>query len=257
MDTLLPSDTARRQPGKDMFTLALDLSSGTSIPTHHHREGQLLYASAGVLAVTTDHGCWVVPSNHGLWIPPNIPHWTRTIGASSIRTLYISPGQATLLHNGCVLVEVSPLLRELVIAALEIKGDISLTGRNAKLIDLLMEELVAAPVSSMYLPSPNGERLKGLCREIFLNGTLNWGLAECASFLNVNAKTVQRWFTTDLGMSFGAWRKQARLLVALEWLALGRNILEVSLEAGYSSPSAFSSMFRKEFGAPPSVFQMP
>lgn len=240
-----------------MFTLALDLSSGTSIPVHHHREGQLLYASSGVLAITTDQGCWVVPSNHGLWIPPNVPHWTRTIGVSAIRTLYISASQATHLHRGCALIEVSPLLRELVIAALKIKTECDLTGRNAKLIDLLMDEVIAAPVSSMYLPSPNGERLKGLCREIFVNGTLNWGLTECASYLNVNAKTVQRWFITDLGMSFGSWRKQARLLVALEWLALGKNILEVSLEAGYSSPSAFSAMFRKEFGVPPSTFQTP
>lgn len=225
MDISLPGFAARHQPCKDVFTLALDLSSETSIPVHSHREGQLLCASAGVLALTTNDGCWVVPSNHGLWIPPNTPHWTRIISASDIQTLYISPGQATLFHSDCVMVKVSALLRELLSAALEIKGDISLTGRNAKLIDLLMEELGTAPVSSMYLPCPNGERLKSLCRGIFLSGTLDWGLAECASFLNVNAKTVQRWFTTDLGMSFGAWRKQARLLVALKWLALGKTIL--------------------------------
>lgn len=257
MDTLPLSATARRQLDQSIYTSALDLSNGTSIPTHQHSEGQLLFAISGVLAVTTGQGCWVVPSNYGLWIPPNVPHWTRTIGASKIRTLYIGADSLPRLHGDCTLIEVSSLLKELIVAALEIKDNGGQSGRNAKLIDLLMEELVTAPVSSVYLPSPNTERLKELCREIFRNGTLNWGLAESASYLNVNVKTIQRWFTSDMGMSFGAWRKQARLLVALEQLALGKNVLEVSLEAGYSSPSAFSAMFRKEFNVPPSAFHMP
>lgn len=256
MDTLHLIDTNRHQLDQSMYTFALDLSHGVSVPTHMHNEGQLLFAISGVLAVTTDQGCWVVPSNYGLWIPPNVPHWTRTIGTSKIRTLYIRTGLLPRTHAGCTLIEVSDLLKELIIAALAINDAEALTGRNAKLIDLLVEELVTAPVSSMYLPSPNTERLKELCLEIFRSGTLNWGLSECASFLNVNIKTIQRWFISDLGISFGAWRKQARLLVALEQLALGKNILEVSLEAGYSSPSAFSAMFRKEFSVPPSVFQV-
>ncbi|MGE8047114.1 AraC family transcriptional regulator [Pseudomonas monteilii] len=257
MDSSAPIDATRGQPGENLFTLALDLAGGTSIPTHQHAEGQLLFASTGVLAVTTNQGCWVVPSNHALWIPPQVAHRTRTIGASSIRTLYLGLNRAAALHSGCALIGVSSLLRELIVAALELKGKSAPGSRNAHLIDLLMDEFKAAPVNTMYLASPAGERLKPLCQEIFQNGTLNWGLAECATFLNVNMKTVQRWFLSDLGVSFGAWRKQARLLLALEWLALGKSILEVSLEAGYSSPSAFSAMFRKEFGMPPSALQMP
>jgi len=247
-------DAVRLKPAESLFTLGLDLPEGTSIPVHQHAEGQLLFASAGVLAVTTNTGCWVVPNSHALWIPPDVPHWTRAIGAASVRTLYVSAEQAHALYGSCTLVGISSLLRELIVAVLQIKVASSRGSRDALLIDLLMEELKSAPLNSVYLPSPEGERLKPLCREIFQKGTLNWGLAECAAYLNINTKTVQRWFISDLGVSFATWRKQARLLAAVEWLAMGKNILEVSLDVGYSNPSAFSAMFKKEFGVPPSVF---
>jgi len=41
----------------------------------------------------------------------------------------------------------------------------------------------------------------------------------------------------------------------LKLLAQGVSILEVALEHGYQSPSAFSAMFRKSLGYPPSHFR--
>jgi AraC-like DNA-binding protein len=249
------SEIPRQHPGQSIYTLALDLSSGTNIDFHQHPEGQLLFAPSGVLAVTTNAGCWVVPSVHGLWIPANEPHWTRTIGTSRIRTVYLSDERSAGLPVACTLIGISTLLQELIFAVLLVTAHDSQESRDYHLMALLVEELVAAPTSSKLLPIPGSNRLKDLCRAISANATLDWGLAECAQFLGINMKTVQRWFKTDMGISFGEWRKQVRLFVALENLALGKSVLEVSLDAGYSSPSAFSAMFRREFGMSPSAFQ--
>ncbi|MDF3859203.1 helix-turn-helix domain-containing protein, partial [Achromobacter denitrificans] len=46
----------------------------------------------------------------------------------------------------------------------------------------------------------------------------------------------------------------ARLLAAMERLARGERVLEVALDLGYESPSAFAAMFRKAVGEPPSAF---
>jgi AraC-like DNA-binding protein len=70
----------------------------------------------------------------------------------------------------------------------------------------------------------------------------------------VNAKTIRRWFVDDLGMTFGKWRRQARLLCALEQLAAGRSVLDVALATGYANHSAFSAMFRAQLGVSPSEF---
>ncbi|UBM23630.1 helix-turn-helix transcriptional regulator [Pseudomonas sp. p1(2021b)] len=244
-------------PDQEIATLALDLADGTHIDTHRHAHGQLLYTTQGTLMVNTNQGCWVVPCNHGLWIPAEVAHWTRTLGATRIRTLYFAPWRTPDMPGECTVYGISNLVRELIIEASAIDEEIAQGSRNARLIEFLLEELAGARVSAIYLPRPRGQRLHALCRDLVQNRMLDWGLAECAEFLGINIKTVQRWFHEDVGMSFGTWRKQARLLIALDRLAQGHNILEVSLDAGYSTPSAFTAMFKREFGLPPRAFQPP
>jgi AraC-like DNA-binding protein len=88
-------------------------------------------------------------------------------------------------------------------------------------------------------------------------GTLHLGgtLEEIARSGALSGRTLARHFRRHTGMSFAEWRRRARLLRALGWIAEGRPILEVAMELGYDSPSAFSAMFRRELGAPPSSFR--
>ncbi|MGA8006063.1 MAG: AraC family transcriptional regulator, partial [Burkholderiales bacterium] len=59
----------------------------------------------------------------------------------------------------------------------------------------------------------------------------------------------------ETAMSFSEWRRRARLLRALAWIAEGKPILEVALDLGYDSPSAFSAMFKREFGVSPTRYR--
>jgi AraC-like DNA-binding protein len=52
-------------------------------------------------------------------------------------------------------------------------------------------------------------------------------------------------------MNFGEWCRRAALLRALAWFAEGRPVTAVALDLGYSSPSAFCAMFRRETGRTP------
>ena len=54
-------------------------------------------------------------------------------------------------------------------------------------------------------------------------------------------RTLARLFLRETGMTFGAWRQQARLLHALIGLAEGRPVTSLALDLGYASPSAFMS----------------
>ena len=75
---------------------------------------------------------------------------------------------------------------------------------------------------------------------------------EWADRLGVTAKTVHRLFLKETGMTFAQWRDQARLLHALQRIAEGWRVIDVALDCGYSSQSAFTAMFRRHFGVPPS-----
>ena len=64
-------------------------------------------------------------------------------------------------------------------------------------------------------------------------------------------RTVERLFIRETKMTFGKWRQQLRLLHSMQLLASGEKVTAAALEAGYSSTSAFISMFRKQLGTTP------
>jgi methylphosphotriester-DNA--protein-cysteine methyltransferase len=72
--------------------------------------------------------------------------------------------------------------------------------------------------------------------------------------LGVSARTMQRIFRREVGIDFETWRRQARLMKAVELLAQGRSVKEVSFAVGYNQPGTFVSLFRKTFGMTPKMW---
>ena len=64
-------------------------------------------------------------------------------------------------------------------------------------------------------------------------------------------RTMERLFRSETGMSLGQWLRRARLLEGLRRMAAGGSVSAAAFDLGYSSPSAFISMFRKQLGATP------
>lgn len=227
-------------------------ADGHWIPSHYHEEAQLLYAIEGVLVIGTATGRWVLPSDRALWIPPGIEHWTRMVGTVQLRSLYLQHLQAPRMPNDCCVVEVSPLLRELILAALTVREPFPAGTRSEWIMKLLIDELGNDPLHAVHLPVPGHPKLAQACRLLVESPGLE--LAECAARLAVNPKTLRRWFMDETGMTFGKWRRQARLQLALELLAKGDSVLDVALATGYAHHSAFSAMFRDQLGVSPAEF---
>ena len=72
-----------------------DLADGETIPPHSHRRDQLVYASEGVITVTTARGAFVVPPQRAVWMPGGIEHRIDARGAVAMRTLYLEPDAAS------------------------------------------------------------------------------------------------------------------------------------------------------------------
>lgn len=234
--------------------MAADYVAGHVTPPHSHPHAQLIYAVTGVTVVSTDSGQWVLPPTRGMWVPPGVLHETRMVTAVQMRTVYIRADALQGLPATCSVIGISALLRELLLQAVTIATPYAEDSRDGRLMRLLLDEIRSVPTLSLHLQHPRDAALKTLTEALLKRPDDNSTLQDWAQHLGLDAKTIQRRFARETGMSFGQWRQQARLLLALERLAAGQKVVEVALDLGYGSASAFASMFKKQLGFPPSSF---
>ncbi|GAB2483882.1 helix-turn-helix transcriptional regulator [Comamonas humi] len=236
-------------------TRATDYPAGSSTGDHVHAlHHQLIHAVQGVMVVVAEGGQWIVPPTRGIWMPAGMVHQVRHVGEVHMRSLYVRPDAAPGLATQAQVVGISPLLRELIRAAMAVAMPYAADSRDGRLMRLLLDELQALPVLPMHLPKPADARLRRICAHLQQHPDDTATLQDWAERLQVNPKTLQRLFARDTGMGFGRWRQQARLLQALERLAQGEKVIDVALALGYDSPGAFATMFKRQFGQTPSGF---
>ncbi|ETR78331.1 AraC family transcriptional regulator [Afipia sp. P52-10] len=221
---------------------------------HSHAEAQLLYAVSGVFTVATDRGVWVVPPNRAVWVPAGVEHITASSGPIKFRALFVAAGAERRLPDDCCVVEVSPLLREMIVRLASIDGRPEHAAYALRLSLLLLDELTILPVQPLSLPMPRHPRLAAFCAAVQADPAHAVVLEEAAARLGVSRRSFMRLFLRETGMTFGRWHQQARLLDAQLRLAQGHSILSVALDCGYQSPSAFAAAFRRALGKAPSEY---
>ena len=224
---------------------------GDVIPWHTHPRDQLIYATSGVMRVVAASGSWVLPPNRALWVPAGIEHQVRMAGDVTMRTLYLTPGSIALEPGRCKAVQVSGLLRALILEAVELPLDYEEEGRAGHVMALIMDELQALDAQPLRLPLPQDKRLRVICDALLENPGLPHTLDVWSELAGASSRTLARLFQQELGMRFVDWRQQARLAEALAWLVQGRAIAVIAQDLGYDSASAFTTMFRRVLGKSP------
>jgi AraC-like DNA-binding protein len=235
----------------DIRSLAVDYPSGYTTHSHSHVWHQLIYASRGVMTVNTLSGSWVVPAKRAVWVPANVVHEVVMHGLVSMRTLYMRDGITEALPSQCCVLNVSPLLRELILRSVEI-GMLDRTNSTHKhLIDVLLDQLQTINSIPLQLPMPLDPRAVRLAELLRQTPGETRSLHELAQVVGASKRTIERAFVIDVNMTFGKWRQQLRLLSALRLLAEGQSVTAIALEVGYDSPSAFIAAFKTMLGTTP------
>ncbi len=234
--------------------MAREIQSGYVITWHQHIRSQLLYASLGVMTVETDIGVWIVPPLRAVWIPAYTHHQIHASGLVSMRTLYIQPGIYTGLPDGCCVVSVTPLLRELILHAIAMPLLYELNGPDERLMNVILDQIQAMNIAPLELPIPKDARLKKIFKYLAHSPEDNRTLEDWGKRVGATGRTLARHFRLETGMTFGQWRQQVRILEALKRLAMNEPVTTVAIELGYDSPSAFISMFKKALGKTPGQY---
>ena len=103
----------------------------------------------------------------------------------------------------------------------------------------------------LHLPWPQDRRARSVADTLREDPGDTRSLASLCHGVGASKRTIERLFHDETGMTFGQWRKQARLLRALPLLASGESVTRVALDVGYDSTSAFISMFKSALGTTP------
>jgi AraC-like DNA-binding protein len=208
----------------------------------------------GTLVVATPHRAWVMPPQRGMWIPPDTIHDVRAIGAIRLQSLYVEPAAAAGLPGCCQVVGISPFMRNLMSEALNLPLLYDLAGRAGALMSLIQHEMRQLPVLPLSLPFPRHPHLGERCRAFLRSPRAHDATDEWCAALGMSRRSFTRLFRQETGLSFVAWRQQACLVAALPRLAAGESVTMVAVALGYDNPAAFTTMFKRALGAPPSRY---
>jgi transcriptional regulator GlxA family with amidase domain len=170
-----------------------------------------------------------------------------------MRTLYLRPALAHLWPD-CAVLHVGPLLRELIVEIVRI-GQLRTRNRIERALrDLLIAELKrATPVPTLVM-LPTDYRALAVAQKVIANPADCTPLKSICRSAGISVRTLERVFRKEVGTDFQYWRRQMRLMKAIELLVAGQRVKEVAFSVGYKHPSAFLALFRATFGTTPKAW---
>lgn len=220
---------------------------------HQHPQGQLILALHGAVTCTAESGMWVVPPDCGLWVPGGVPHSNKVTPNARLTYLFVEPGAAALPAECCTL-SVSPMLREMIHRVADLSDSGARDAHVDRLMRVMLDELALMPRERLELPVSDHPKIAMIAAALLANPSDRRTLSQWAEHIAASERTLKRLMVQETGLSFGRWRRQLHLVIALRELAGGATVQQVAGDLGYESTTAFIVMFRKALGTTPSRY---
>lgn len=240
--------------GFDVRSLAFTYRNGHPGSPHSHQWTQLIYALSGVTQVIVEDRLWFVPPTRAIWIAHGITHEVFIKGEVAFRTLFIDPVRAARVERAVKVLEVKPLLRELIVHIVSIGMLDPRIPEQDRLAALLIDLISHAPGMDLVLPLPRDGRALRLAQHLRSEPSDKRDLETLSAGTGAGLRTLQRCFASETGLTIEAWRQKARLVHAATALSGGAAVTYAAFDCGYDSPSAFITAFRRQFGVTPGKF---
>lgn len=230
------------------------ISSDWEMAPHRHRKAQLIYTVRGMIRCEAENGLWLVPPQCALWMPGNVLHNAQGAGDTECYCLFVDQDAIAGLPTHCCTLAVSSLLRELLLQASGFDPLYDEQGPEGRLIAVLLDQVVNAPIENLHLPVSQDARIRQLTERLLANPADKATLNQWAQRIGMSERSLNRTLQQQMGMSFGHWRRQLHVMLALQRLTKGDSVQRVALDLGYESASGFVTMFRKAVGKPPARY---
>lgn len=226
------------------------------VPVHFHDLSQFLYARTGVMSVMAGDELWLIPPDRAIWIPAGIEHTITMHSEVEMRSIYLRHTLVPRMGKACEVVNVTPLLRELLLRACALNTLSVRRTPEAHVLALLVDEVQNASKFRLSLRFPKDVRALRFAHACLDHNTSRRAVSDLVRNTGASRRTLERIFRSETGISLGHWTRQASLMEAIRALGQGHKVSAVADECGYASVSAFVAMFRRELGVTPAKYML-
>jgi len=244
---IFPVETANRP----IVGYAKDYPDGLMADAHSHPRAQVIYAVSGVMLLETQSASFFIPPTTALTMKADVVHTIKMLGPVAMRALFLRDDAASYLDDEIKIISVSPLLRELIVAACGEPLNWEIGGRGDQIVSLALGEIVRASPLELSLPTPTDPRLRKITDVLRNDPSDSKSQSQWAESAGASERTIARLFRKETGMTFAQWRLQAQMTLAMTALATGASPKQAASIVGFKSQPAFGAAFRRFFGITP------
>ncbi len=216
---------------------------------HDHPEHELAWVLRGSVVIDTDAASWEVTPANALWIPAGTSHSVlrprdafillalvpTSAGPDPLGRVALVPRSAELAAGAELILQ--PHLHPIAVREAAYRAVLDALPRHA--------------LRDSPLPLPSHPGARAVAESILREPRVERTLAQWASSVHVSAKTLQRRFRDETGLSFTTWRRRARLSRSRVLLTQGHSVRSSAHSVGYATASAFIQAYRREYGVTP------
>jgi len=253
MKTLNTQYEAFNSDNYPQHPIALDLTNmhkAHETPMHTHLKCQLVVPLDGLITCSLIDAIWMVPVNSGIWIPSDEPHSIKIPFDARVCMLFVPP-DAIDMPNKIHTISISALVKELIIHLTAQGQFYSENSETAKLANVLLYQVTQMTSKEFDFSIPKDARLNELAHHLLAHPNDRKTISQWATHYSMSERTFTRLVKKNIGTTFGHWRRQLHLILALQMLDEKKPVQLIADELGYESVSAFIVFFKKMLGKPP------
>lgn len=148
-----------------------------------------------------------MPAQRAVWIPAKVPHSVAMSGVVSMRTIYFRTRLARGLPRACAVVNISPLLRELILQACKSPSLNRRSRIERHLIDLIIDQLGMVQTVPLQLPSVSDPRAMRVAQTLQNESGDSSSLERICEKAGASKRTIERLFQRETRLTLGKWRQ--------------------------------------------------
>lgn len=137
---------------REVFVRQQYMPAKHHFPSHQHTWHQLLYAISGVLIVDVVGRRLFIPPEKAVWLPCGCMHSVSTEFGAELKSLYIDSHYHQLQTDKSLVLEMSPLIKALIVEASSFDSEYPIGGYEEDVISLLLSTLPRLKHDTEHLP---------------------------------------------------------------------------------------------------------